>query len=78
MSEVHSIIHIDPEILGGKPVFKGTRVPVEILFEYLETSSLNDFLEGFPTVTREQAESAIELAGQLLTSLKEVYENSPG
>jgi uncharacterized protein (DUF433 family) len=47
MSDVHSIIHIDPEILGGKPVFISTRVPVETLFEYLETSSLNDFLEGF-------------------------------
>ncbi len=77
MTEFQSIIHIDPEILGGKPVFKGTRVPVETLFEYLETSSLNDFLEGFPTVTREQAESAIELASQLLTSFNDMYGNSP-
>ena len=45
----------DPEILGGAPVFSGTRVPVRILMEYLEAGDrLDDFLENFPTVSREQ------------------------
>ena len=46
------LISIDPEILGGQPVFKGTRVPVESLFDYLEVGmSLDEFIEEFPTVT---------------------------
>lgn len=61
------LITIDPEILGGTPVFKGTRVPVETLFKYWESSyTLDEFLECFPTVSRaaaigllEQSESAL-------------------
>ena len=50
------LITVDPEILGGTPVFKGTRVPVKTLFEYLERDySLEEFLECFPSVTREMA-----------------------
>jgi uncharacterized protein (DUF433 family) len=50
------LITKDPEVLGGAPVFKGTRVPVRTLFEYMEDSySLDEFLECFPTVTREAA-----------------------
>jgi len=50
------LITIDPEILGGAPVFKGTRVPIKTLFEYLENNySLEEFLECFPSVTRESA-----------------------
>ena len=50
------LITIDPEILGGTPVFKGTRVPVKTLFEYLENDySLEQFLECFPLVSRELA-----------------------
>lgn len=53
----------DADILGGQPVFFGTRVPVRILFEYLEAGdSLDLFLEDFPTVTREQAVRALEIA----------------
>jgi uncharacterized protein (DUF433 family) len=52
----HDLITIDREILGGTPVFKGTRVPVKTLFEYLENNySLEQFLECFPSVTREMA-----------------------
>lgn len=52
---------MDPEILGGAPVFKGTRVPVKTLFEYLEDNySLEEFLECFPTVTREMACRVLE------------------
>jgi len=50
-----SVVHIDPEILGGTPVFKGTRVPVDILFDYLASGyTIEYFLEQFPTVEREQ------------------------
>jgi uncharacterized protein (DUF433 family) len=61
------IIHSDPEIQGGVPVFIGTRVPVKNLFDYLEAGdSLDDFLESFPSVTREQAIAALELARESL------------
>jgi uncharacterized protein (DUF433 family) len=62
-------ITIDKETAGGVPVFKGTRVAVKTLFDYLEDSSLEEFLNGFPFVSREQAEAVIELAGP--TELKE-------
>jgi uncharacterized protein (DUF433 family) len=62
-----SIIHADPDILGGTPVFAGTRVPASTLLDYLEAGdSLGDFLEDFPTVTREQAVTALRLARQAL------------
>ena len=61
------IIHSDPETLGGTPVFVGTRVPVQTLLDYLaEGSSLDGFLDHFPTVTREQAVAALELAKEML------------
>ncbi|HKD07382.1 MAG TPA: DUF433 domain-containing protein [Bryobacteraceae bacterium] len=54
-------ITCDPEIMHGTPVFRGTRVPAKTLFDYLESGqSLNDFLEGFPTVSRELAIRVIE------------------
>jgi uncharacterized protein (DUF433 family) len=57
----------DPEIMHGVPVFRGTRVPVQTLFEYLEGGeTLEDFLEGFPTVSRALALEALEEAKQLL------------
>lgn len=63
MSKSKLVVHSDPEILGGTPVFVGTRVPVKILFDYLEAGdSLEVFLEEFPSVTREQAVAALELA----------------
>ena len=61
-------ITIDKETAGGVPVFKGTRVAVKTLFDYLEESSLEEFLNGFPSVTREQAEAVIELAAAKLLS----------
>ena len=55
------LITIDPEILGGTPVFKGTRVPVKTLFDYLEGNyTLEEFLECFPTVTRDMAVNLLE------------------
>lgn len=57
------LINRDPEILGGTPVFMGTRVPIRILFEHLEAGdSLEVFLEDFPSVSREQATQLLNLA----------------
>lgn len=61
------LITIDPEILGGVPVFKGTRVPVRTLFEYLENNySLEEFLECFPSVTRDLARQVLERSEKAL------------
>ena len=70
------VINIDKEILHGTPVFKNTRVAVQTLFDYLEESSLEEFLEGFPSVTREQAEKVIEIAGKLIHSTPLEYEDT--
>ncbi len=57
------VINWDSDILGGTPVFAGTRVPVQTLIDYLKAGdSLDDFLEGFPSVSREQAQAFLELA----------------
>jgi len=56
------LITVDPEILHGTPVFAGTRVPIETLLDYLSTGeSLNEFLDDFPSVSREQAQGVLEL-----------------
>lgn len=61
------LIEEDPDKLGGTPVFRGTRVPVRILYEYLEAGdSLDRFLEHFPTVQRRQAEAVLNLSRQEL------------
>ena len=63
------IIHSDPDILGGTPVFVGTRVPMKTLLDYLEAGdSLDAFLDHFPRVRREQAIAALELAKEMLTA----------
>ena len=62
-----NVIAKNREILGGTPVFRGTRVPIRTLFDYLEGGeTLEDFLQGFPTVTRESAVAALEEAKDLL------------
>jgi uncharacterized protein (DUF433 family) len=64
---MESVIVCDPATMSGAPVFRGTRVLVSTLFDYLEAGhSLERFLEGFPTVTREQALRALEEAKQSL------------
>jgi uncharacterized protein (DUF433 family) len=69
MSTHTSVVHSDPKILGGTPVFVGTRVPVQTLFDYLEAGdSLDRFLDQFPTVTRDQAVAALELARDALVA----------
>ncbi|MFN0140620.1 MAG: DUF433 domain-containing protein [Pyrinomonadaceae bacterium] len=57
----HNLVEIDPEKLGGTPVFRGTRVPIQNLFDCLETGeSIDDFLRQFPTVGREQVMAVLE------------------
>jgi uncharacterized protein (DUF433 family) len=65
----NNVIIRDPEILGGTPVFRGTRVPFQALLDYLEGGqTLNEFLDDFPTVTREAAVHALEHAKSLVVS----------
>ena len=65
IEDLKAIVHADPEIMGGTPVFAGTRVPLQNLIDALEGGeSVDDFLEGFPTVSRGQAIAVIE-AGQM-------------
>ena len=67
MAKQPKIIHSDPDILGGAPVFVGARVPVQNLIDCLEAGdSLDEFLDSFPTVTREQAVAALEIAREVL------------
>ncbi len=64
------VVHSDPEIMGGTPVFVGTRVPLQTLLDYLEGGQpLSDFLDDFPTVSREQAIAALEQAKEALLAL---------
>lgn len=67
MATMYSVVDVNPEILSGTPVFVGTRVPVQTLIDYLEAGErLDDFLQDFPTVSREQAVAALELARDAL------------
>lgn len=64
------IVHSDPEIMSGALVFVGTRVPVHNLFDYLEAGdSLDRFLDSFPSVSREQAVAALELAKEAVSEI---------
>jgi len=69
MDKVEKVVHSDPEIMGGTPVFVGTRVPLRNLIDYLEGDySLDEFLDQFPSVSRDQAIAALEAAHELLTA----------
>ena len=77
--ELKDLITIDPDILSGQPVFKGTRVPIETLFDHLEAGvSLDEFLDDFPTVTKEKAIATLEIANKFLTSknVAKLYETA--
>ena len=67
-----SIIHSDPQIMGGTPVFVGTRVPFQTLIDYIEGGdTIDEFLDDFPTVNREQVIAALELAkAQVLATVE--------
>jgi uncharacterized protein (DUF433 family) len=69
MLSISTIVHTDPEILGGTPVFIGTRVPVQSVFDYLEGGeTIDEFLHQFPSVRREQAIAALEIACDAILS----------
>ena len=69
-------INIDPETMGGTPVFTGTRVPVQSLFDYIETGeTLDEFLDNFPSVKKDLAIQVLEMASRTLTSEKSLNEN---
>jgi uncharacterized protein (DUF433 family) len=66
---IQELISIDNDILGGQAVFKGTRVPVESLFDHLEAGvSVDEFLEDFPTVSKEQVIALLDIANKFMTS----------
>lgn len=69
-----NVVHIDPETLGGTPVFKGTRVPVETFFDYIQGGEpLSEFLEDFPTVTQAQVSELLEeVKREILPTVREV------
>ena len=68
MTSFNKYVEAKIDLAGGVLVFKGTRVTVKTLFDYLEDESLEEFLRGFPTVTREQAEGVIEMAAEKFLS----------
>jgi uncharacterized protein (DUF433 family) len=69
MADRSTVVRSDPGTLGGTPVFAGTRVPVQTLFDYLEGGeTLDEFLRQFPSVSREQALRALQLARESLLS----------
>ncbi len=75
--DIQKIITVDKEILSGQPVFFGSRVPIESLFDHLEAGvSLDEFLDDFPTVSKDQAVALLELANKLVTSknVEKIYE----
>jgi uncharacterized protein (DUF433 family) len=69
MIERHEVIATDRDVLGGVPVFRGTRVPVRSLLDYLAAgSTLSEFLSESPSVSREQAQAVLDLASEALTA----------
>jgi uncharacterized protein (DUF433 family) len=74
----NKLIHTDPEILGGTPVFEGTRVPIQTLFDWLKTETLDEFLVNFPTVSRKQAVDVLNLAEELVLSKTSLNEATAG
>lgn len=72
----YGAINIDPETMGGTPVFTGTRVPIQSMFDYIETGeTLGEFLENFPTVKKEDALQVLQMASKSLTTEKVLHEN---
>lgn len=75
--DINQVINIDNEILSGQPVFAGTRVPIETLFDHLEAGvSLDEFLEDFPSVSKQKAIALLDMANKIVTSkdIAKLYE----
>jgi uncharacterized protein (DUF433 family) len=69
MQRADEIISVNPDVLGNQPVFKGTRVTIESLFDYLENGeTVDQFVDDFPSVSKEQAMAVIEMAAKLMSS----------
>ena len=69
MIERHDVLSNDPDVLGGTPVFRGTRVPVRVLLEHLsDGGTVASFLDDYPTVSEDQAQAALALAREALTA----------
>ena len=76
LTMLYGQVSIDPEIMSGAPVFAGTRVPIQNLFDYIEGGDdLSEFLDDFPSVTKEAALTVLEMAKKSLTSEKMLSEN---
>lgn len=72
----YGAITIDPETMGGTPVFTGTRVPIQSLFDYIETGeTVDEFLENFPSVKKEYVIQVLEMAKKTMTTEKILHEN---
>ncbi len=72
----YGAINIDPETMGGTPVFTGTRVPIQALFDYIGTGeTVNEFLENFPSVKKEYALQVLQMASKTLTTERVLNEN---
>lgn len=72
----YGAINIDPETMGGTPVFIGSRIPIQTLFDYIEGGDgLNEFLEDYPTITKELALEVLQMAKKSLTSEKMLHES---
>jgi len=72
----YGAINIDPETMGGTPVFTGTRVPIQTLFDYIEGGDdLNEILDDYPSVSREAAIQVLQMAKKTLTTEKMLHEN---
>jgi len=71
------IINVDAEIMGGAPVFAGTRVPIQTLFDYIETGeTVEEFLDGFPSVSRQQVFGLLELTKRMLSASTLLFNES--
>lgn len=72
----YGAINIDPETMGGTPVFSGTRIPIQTLFDYMEGGDdLNEFLDDYPTISKDIAIQVLEMAKKSLTTEKILHEN---
>lgn len=74
-----NVININPIVLNGTPVFTGTRVPIETLFDHLESGiTIHEFLEDFPSVSEEQVKRILEIAGKFFSAkhIKKIYETA--
>jgi len=72
----YGAINIDPETMGGTPVFTGTRVPVQTLFDYIVGGDdLNEFLDDYPTISKDAVIQVLEMAKKTLTTEKMLHEN---